>query len=345
MQPAPSPASLTVDSVTVQLGQALILDDVTLAVPAGQFTCLLGPSGCGKTTLLRAIAGFVPVAAGDIRIGDRSIAALPPERRDTAMVFQSYALWPHMNVADNLAYPLKLRGIGARERRERVARILHLLELEGFERRAIASLSGGQKQRIALGRALIVDPPVLLLDEPLSNLDAAIRRSLRTELRQLQRRLGITTIMVTHDQEEALSMADTVVLMRDGRISQVAAPESLYAAPVDIAAARFLGVDNLVARQEGDPVETGAAVTLGFRSRHARLAARALDGHLARPVRVLDCAYAGDGYHLLLDAEGERLTALSDTHHPIGATAVAVVPKAALIAFGANSHRVPVSTH
>lgn len=345
MHPAPPSPALTVDTVTVHLGQAVILETVSLAVAAGSFTCLLGPSGCGKTTLLRAIAGFVPVAAGDIRVGDRSIVALPPERRDTAMVFQSYALWPHMNVADNLAYPLKLRGIGARERRARVADILHLLELEGFERRAVASLSGGQRQRIALGRALIVDPPVLLLDEPLSNLDAAIRRSLRSELRRLQRRLGITTIMVTHDQDEALSMADTVVLMRDGRIAQIAAPEALYEAPVDIAAARFLGVDNLVARKVGDPVDQDAVATLGFRSRHARLAAGPLDGHLARPVRVLDCAYAGDGYHLLLDAEGERLTALSDSHHPIGATAVAVVPKAALIAFGANSHRVPLTTH
>jgi ABC-type Fe3+/spermidine/putrescine transport system ATPase subunit len=206
--------ALRLERLSVTLGGAQILNAIDLTVEPGSFTALLGPSGCGKTTLLRAIAGFAPVSSGDVRIGSRSVAGLPPERRETAMVFQSYALWPHMNVGGNLAYPLKLRRVPRAERTRRVEALLDRLGLAGFAGRPVASLSGGQRQRVALGRALIIDPPILLLDEPLSNLDAGIRRNLRSELRQLQRQIGITTIMVTHDQEEALSMADQVMFMR-----------------------------------------------------------------------------------------------------------------------------------
>ncbi|GGL49979.1 ABC transporter ATP-binding protein [Wenxinia marina] len=333
--------ALSLERLAIRLGGVQILRDITLDVPAGSFTCLLGPSGCGKTTLLRAIAGFAPPSEGDIRIGGRSIAALPPEKRETAMVFQSYALWPHMSVGGNLAYPLKLRRVPKREREEQVARILDLLDLPGFADRPLASLSGGQRQRVALGRALIIDPPILLLDEPLSNLDAAIRRNLRSELRSLQQKVGITTIMVTHDQEEALSMADTIVLMRAGQIVQVATPEELFTRPADLSAGRFLGIDNLIRGRAGDPLPGAEGATLGFRSAEARIAAAPPAGALARHGTVVDCAYAGGGYQIRLDTGGESVSALSDTALAPGTAALAAVPAAAVMAFGADEALLP----
>ncbi|MCE8020632.1 ABC transporter ATP-binding protein [Halomonas sp. MCCC 1A11036] len=320
-------AALELENVSIRIGQARILNDVSLQVPAGSFTCLLGPSGCGKTTLLRSVAGFAPLSAGDIRIGDRSIAGLPPERRETAMVFQSYALWPHMNVGENLAYPLKLRGVSRGERERRVAAMLERLDLAHCAKRPIGALSGGQRQRIALGRALIIDPPILLLDEPLSNLDAAIRRTLRTELRDLQRRLGITTLMVTHDQEEALSLADRIVLMRDGRIIQVADPETLYTAPADLDTARFLGVDNLVP-------EGGA--TLAFRSTQAHAGPRALHAGLRRQGRVIDSTYAGGAWRIRLAVAELELTAMGEASLAAGTPAWISVPDHALMRFDAH---------
>ncbi|GGA62498.1 ABC transporter ATP-binding protein [Pelagibacterium lentulum] len=330
--------SLTLDNVTVRMGQNTILDSISLSVPQGSFTCLLGPSGCGKTTLLRAIAGFAPLESGDMAIDAVSIAALPPEKRQTAMVFQSYALWPHMSVAENLAYPLKLRGIDRASRARKVARILDLLDLAEFGARSVASLSGGQRQRIALGRALVIDPPILLLDEPLSNLDAAIRRNLRSELRQLQRQLGITTIMVTHDQEEALSMADTIVLMRSGKIAQVAAPEALYAAPVDIDAARFMGVENFITTDSGEMGVASDAACFGFRSMSASICLHPLAGHLNRKAVVIDSAYAGDSYQVLVKSDGELFSARSSTPQLAGAQVILCVPADALIPFGADKN-------
>ncbi|MBQ2261805.1 MAG: ABC transporter ATP-binding protein [Loktanella sp.] len=330
--------ALALQGLCIRLGGAQILHDVTLDVAAGSFTCLLGPSGCGKTTLLRAIAGFAPLSSGDIRLGARSVAALPPEKRGTAMVFQSYALWPHMTVVGNLTYPLKLRGVAKAERAARAEHILDLLDLSGFGERKVTSLSGGQRQRVALGRALIIDPPVLLLDEPLSNLDAAIRRNLRGELRRLQQKLGITTIMVTHDQEEALSMADTIVLMRDGRVVQVAAPQSLYTRPADLDAGRFLGVDNIVAGRAEDPVQ---ATTLGFRSVEARIAEASAANALTRHGTVLDCAYTGGGYHLQLDTGAEVIAAVSGAPIAPGSEVCVAVPAASLMAFGPDQMLLP----
>ena len=334
--------ALTLEGLTVRLGGALILDAVDLTVAPGSFTALLGPSGCGKTTLLRSIAGFAPVAGGDIRIGERSIVSLPAERRETAMVFQSYALWPHMSVGGNLAYPLKVRRIPKAERERRVADMLERLDLGGFADRAVSSLSGGQRQRVALGRALIIDPPILLLDEPLSNLDAGIRRALRTELRQLQRQVGITTIMVTHDQEEALSMADQVVLMRSGHIVQAAAPDALYSAPADVEAARFLGVDNILPATPAEAAIIGGSAAgslVGFRSQDAQVVASSAggDGAFVRTGIVEDCAYVGGSHQVQLRSDGLLLTGMS--HRPIepGAAASIVVPAPALIAFDAAS--------
>ncbi|PRY63121.1 ABC-type Fe3+/spermidine/putrescine transport system ATPase subunit [Vreelandella songnenensis] len=336
-----STEALTLNNVTVDLGRQRILDDIHLDVSPGSFTCLLGPSGCGKTTLLRAIAGFTPLSRGEIRLGRRALTHLPPEKRETAMVFQSYALWPHMSVEENLGYPLKLRGVTRTERRRKVAEMLARLELSGFEERAVTKLSGGQRQRIALGRALIIDPPLLLLDEPLSNLDAAIRRSLRSELRRLQKSLGITTIMVTHDQEEALQMADQIVLMRAGHVVQVSTPQTLYQQPADLGAARFLGVDNTVTRTPQDPMGESGAVTFGFRTRDAHLDAPPCPQALIRKGRVTECVYTGDGYHVLIDTHDAELFATSATPVAPGTFAALQVPESALIPFGPDDRHLP----
>ena len=246
---------LDVETIDVAYGRTAVLAGVSLDVAAGEFVALLGSSGCGKTTLLRAISGFAPVGAGTIRVGGRDITHLPPEARGMAMVFQSYALWPHMTVAQNVAYGLKLRGERAHAREARVDEVLGMLGLEGLERRKPAELSGGQRQRVALGRALAVNPPILLLDEPLSNLDARIRQTVRHEIKALQQELSITAIHVTHDREEAMVMADRIAIMRDGQIVQLGPPEEVYNRPASPFVASFMGADNVVplavARQDG----------------------------------------------------------------------------------------------
>jgi iron(III) transport system ATP-binding protein len=247
---------VTVERVCKRYGQVEALRDVTLAFEPGRLSAILGPSGCGKTTLLRSIAGFIAVDAGTIRFAGDDVTGQPPQGRGTAMVFQNYALWPHMTVFDNVAYGLRLRRVGAVDVRRRVLDTLALVEIgdvEAMSRRRPGALSGGQQQRVALARALVVEPRVLLLDEPLSNLDAKVRQRLRVEVRRLQRRVGITTIYVTHDQEEALAIADRVVLLHGGRVVQAGTPEEVYRRPVSVFAADFLGVST---RCEGR-TETG----------------------------------------------------------------------------------------
>src|SRR5262249_17720895 len=225
-------------------------DGVSLAFPAAGLTAILGPSGCGKTTLLRSLAGFIPLDGGRILFGAEDITALPPQARNTAMVFQQYALWPHMTVFDNIAYGLRLRKLSAAEVRARVEKVLDLVEIGGIAGvtwRRPGELSGGQQQRVALARALVVEPRVLLMDEPLSNLDAKVRQRLRAEVRRLQKAVGITTVYVTHDQEEALAIADTVVLMNGGRVVQTGTPQDVYFRPENAFAAEFLGVSNRLA--------------------------------------------------------------------------------------------------
>ncbi|HEU4370901.1 MAG TPA: ABC transporter ATP-binding protein [Methylomirabilota bacterium] len=234
-----------VEDLRKRYGPVEALRGVSLAFAAGRLTAILGPSGCGKTTLLRSIAGFVRVDAGSIRFGGEDVTARPPQERATAMVFQSYALWPHMTVFDNVAYGLRLRRLPRDEIRARVVASLALVaigDVEAVALRKPGALSGGQQQRVALARALVIEPRVLLLDEPLSNLDAKVRQRLRAEIRRLQRRVGITTIYVTHDQEEALAIADQVVLMNAGAVVQAGAPEEVYCRPADAFAADFLGV-------------------------------------------------------------------------------------------------------
>ncbi len=237
---------LEVDAVTVGYGDAPVLRGVSLTVQEGELVALLGSSGCGKTTLLRTIAGFARPDSGSIRVAGRDITSLPPDRRGMALVFQSYALWPHMTVSQHIGYGLRLRRVPRDVAAQKVENILSMLGLTGLGERNVTELSGGQRQRVALGRALAVDPRILLLDEPLSNLDASIRQSVRHEIRGLQRRLGIAAIHVTHDREEAMVMADRIVIVNAGRIEQAGTPEDVYNRPASPFVANFMGADNVI---------------------------------------------------------------------------------------------------
>ena len=220
--------------------------DNSLVIEPGEFVTLHGPSGCGKTTTLRMIAGFESPDEGEIYLGDEAINALTPNKRDTAMVFQSYALLPHYNVFDNVAYGLKLRHVPKEEIRERVMKILDLVELTGMEGRMTNQLSGGQQQRVALARALVIEPSVLLFDEPLSNLDAKLRVTMRTEIRRIQQEVGITAIYVTHDQSEAMALSDRIIIMRSGVVEQIGTPQEIYYHPVNEFVADFIGEANFL---------------------------------------------------------------------------------------------------
>ncbi|MGY6647042.1 MAG: ABC transporter ATP-binding protein [Salinarimonas sp.] len=238
--------ALSLQGMSKHFGSLAAVDDVSIEIPAGCFVCLLGPSGCGKTTLLRLIAGLEEPSAGSLHAGGREITTLAPNRRDFGMVFQSLALFPHLDVADNIAYPLAIRGHGRRARMERVEALLELVQLPGLGARRIHQLSGGQRQRVAIARGLAIDPKVFLLDEPLSALDANLREHMQVELRQLQQRLGVTTLVVTHDQKEALTMADLVIVMKDGKVQQAGAPMEIYRDPANAFVAGFIGQSNLL---------------------------------------------------------------------------------------------------
>ena len=222
---------LTIDNLTISFDTVVAVDDFTLAVEDGEFLSLLGPSGCGKTTTLRAIAGFLKPDAGQIRFDGEIVNDIPPQKRNTAMVFQSYALFPHMTVRDNIRFGLRMQKIARAEQNSSIDSVIEMLGLSGMESRKPAQLSGGQQQRVALARAVVTRPRILLFDEPLSNLDAKLRERVRVEIRQLQRRLGITSILVTHDQAEALNISDRIVVMNQGRVEQVGDPFSIYRYP------------------------------------------------------------------------------------------------------------------
>lgn len=277
-----------VEGLTKRYGRVTALEGVSVAFRSGGLTAILGPSGCGKTTLLRSVAGFVPVDGGRILFAGEDVTRLSPQARGTAMVFQNYALWPHMTIFDNVAYGLRLRKIPDAEVRTRVEKVLHLVEighLAGVMHRKPAALSGGQQQRVALARALVVEPRVLLMDEPLSNLDAKVRQRLRVEVRRLQKAVGITAIYVTHDQEEALAIADTVVLMDAGQVVQMGSPQEIYFRPRSAFAAEFLGVSNqLRATAEAGGLAVGRQrLPYGGAVRGpAILIFKATDVHLAR---------------------------------------------------------------
>ena len=246
LPPPAAEVAVGIRSVSKHFGQVVALDDVSLDIRRGEFFSLLGPSGCGKTTLLRLIGGFESADAGDILIDGKSVAGLPPYRRTTNMIFQHLALFPHMNVFENVAFGLRMKGMGNADVENRITKALELVQLEGFERRGIEQLSGGQKQRVAMARALVNDPSVLLLDEPLGALDLQLRLQLQDELRRLHRSLRSTFIFVTHDQGEAMTMSDRIAVMEGGRILQVGSPEEIYERPGTRFVASFIGHTNLL---------------------------------------------------------------------------------------------------
>lgn len=261
------PVAVRVEGVSKAFGKEAALADVSLDFTPGGFNTLLGPSGCGKTTLLRAIAGFATPDSGRILIGDDDVTHQPPWTRRIGFVFQSYALWPHMTVFENVAYGLGLRGLPKPEIGRRVRAMLETVGLTALHERSPGALSGGQQQRVALARALVLEPAVLLLDEPVANLDARLRIEMRQEIRRLQKDLGITTIFVTHDQEEALELSDRVAVMSRGRVAQVGTPEEVYANPASEGIARLLGGARFlegVVSPEGDLMVDGARLSLGL---------------------------------------------------------------------------------
>jgi putative spermidine/putrescine transport system ATP-binding protein len=296
--------TLTLDRLSKNFGDQTAVDAVSVTVRAGELIVLLGPSGCGKTTTLRMIAGFVPPSAGDIRLDGSSITALPPHRREMGIVFQSYALFPHLSVARNIAFGLEMRRLGAPAIQARVAEMLRLVKLEAFAARLPRQLSGGQQQRVALARALAIHPRVLLLDEPLSNLDAALRQEMAREIRILQQHGGITTIMVTHDQTEAMALADRLVVMHEGRVQQIGTPEEVHGQPTNPFVARFIGGSNIVTGRLDDAshlvLPDGGAIALA--GRYAR------DGEATLAVRPDSVRLAPSGSDACIEGEVELCT-------------------------------------
>lgn len=282
-------AAIELEDLVKRYGSTAAVDRVTLTIGAGEFVTLLGSSGSGKTTTLMMIAGFVPPDSGEIRIGGRDISGLPPERRGLGVVFQSYALFPHMTVFENVAFPLRLRRISSAEIARRVGEMLDLVDLGGLADRRIASLSGGQQQRVALARAIVFEPPVLLMDEPLGALDRKLRDQLQTEIKRIQQELDVTVVYVTHDQEEALALSDRIAIMSHGRIEQVGTPDEVYESPVSPFVASFLGESNFIeatrdpAAPDGGSFVPVAAPTLRLRGHPASSADNAT--HLTAMVR------------------------------------------------------------
>ena len=301
---APS-SHLELIKVTKRYGATLAVDAIDLRVAADAYCCLLGPSGCGKTSTLRMIAGHESVSEGDILIGAANVTGLPPAQRGTAMMFQSYALFPHLTCLDNVAFSLKMKGVGKAERRAKAQELLALVAMESYAQRVPAQLSGGQQQRVALARALITNPQILLLDEPLSALDPFLRVRMRAELRRLQKQLGIPFIHVTHGQDEALALADLVVVMNKGRIEQAGAPKDVYERPATEFVARFLGGHNVIALPGGSIAVRADRLALGANggSNSARLNAT---------IRAIE--YQGTHYQVSLDngAVSELTASVSD---------------------------------
>jgi iron(III) transport system ATP-binding protein len=310
---------IVITGLTKRFGDVPAVDGLELTVRPGELVALLGPSGCGKTTTLRLVAGFMAPDAGEIRVGDRVLSSpasvIPPERRRMAMIFQSYALWPHMTVAQNVAYGLRFAGVPRAERNARVSEILRAVQLAGYDARYPGELSGGQQQRVAVARALVVEPEILLLDEPLSNLDASLREEMRFEIRRLHERFTITTLYVTHDQAEAMVISDRVAVLRGGRVAQIGAPTELFEHPRTRFVAEFIGKTNLIdavadgpgrvtrgrlhLRVAADGLVPGAPAVVSIRPHQIALAPRAAaptapTGTNALAGTVIRASYLGD---------------------------------------------------
>jgi ABC-type Fe3+/spermidine/putrescine transport system ATPase subunit len=289
--------AITIEGVARTFGTVRAVDDVSIAVRDGEFFTLLGPSGCGKTTLLRMVAGFCELDSGRILFGEERIDTLPPHKRNTGMVFQNYAVFPNLTVGGNVAYGLRARKVRGEASRERVERALKLVQLDGYGERWPHQLSGGQLQRVAIARAIVIEPHVLLLDEPLSNLDAKLRVEMRGEIRRLQKLLGITVLYVTHDQEEALAISDRIAVMRAGRVEQIAGPRAIYEQPETPFVASFVGITNLI---EGT-IRGGADGMMDVAFGGGAIRVRGTDGR------------AGDKVILSLRPEALRLLAVHET--------------------------------
>ncbi|BCH02681.1 ABC transporter ATP-binding protein [Mesorhizobium loti] len=285
-------AEIDIVSVSKVYGTTTAVEDISLKIPAGTYCCLLGPSGCGKTSTLRMIAGHESISSGDVRLGNTVVTDLPPAKRGTAMMFQSYALFPHLDLIDNVAFSLKMKGVDKEKRRAKALDMLKLMQMEAYATRRPAQLSGGQQQRVALARALITDPEALLLDEPLSALDPFLKIRMRAELKKLQTSLGITFVHVTHSQEEAMALADLIVVMNDGRIEQAAPPRDVFERPATAFVARFMGDHNVISGRvtggrdgmvvfdvngggslatSGAAQEVGAPIDIAIRTDHVRI--------------------------------------------------------------------------
>lgn len=332
-----------VENLVKRFGTTVAVDNISFTAAAGRLTTLLGPSGCGKTTTLRAIGGFHDADSGDIRIGDRSVLNLPPHKRPTCTVFQSYALFPHLSVYENVAFGLKATRVLRGEIPQRVGEALSMVGLEALARRQAGQLSGGQQQRVAFARALVMHPEVLLLDEPLSNLDAKLRVQMRAEIRRIQEEVGVTTIYVTHDQEEAMSLSDRIIVMNEGRIEHQGPPHEIYEQPRTRFVAEFIGTSNLVpvtVRQLSDDtvevelfgarfhvphppglaVETGMQLHAVLRPEHIRVAAAGEPGALEAVVE--SCSYLGaSAAYVLRMPDGSLLR--SSVSAPRGAALIA----------------------
>ncbi|HTR10300.1 MAG TPA: ABC transporter ATP-binding protein [Paraburkholderia sp.] len=317
-------AQVSLRNLRKQYGATTAVADVSFDIAEGELVAFLGPSGCGKTTTLRMVAGFVEPSDGEIWIGNTEVTRLAPDRRNTGMVFQRYALFPHMTVAQNVAFGLEMRRVPKAQRDQRIREALDMVRLTQLAERYPRQLSGGQQQRVAIARALAIRPDVFLLDEPLSNLDAKLRVEVREEIRALQQRLGLTTIFVTHDQEEALAMADRVAVMHDGRVQQIGSADELYERPANPFVASFLGrmnflpghVDNgqfITEKGERIDVKTATpdATTLGIRPERLRLAPVPEIGEVSIPVTLANTVYLGATVELRLTSErGQSLVAL-----------------------------------
>ncbi|WP_421917044.1 ABC transporter ATP-binding protein [Mesorhizobium sp.] len=285
-------AEIDIVSVSKVYGTTTAVEDISLKIPAGTYCCLLGPSGCGKTSTLRMIAGHESISSGDVRLGNTVVTDLPPAKRGTAMMFQSYALFPHLDLIDNVAFSLKMKGVDKEQRRAKALDMLKLMQMEAYATRRPAQLSGGQQQRVALARALITDPEALLLDEPLSALDPFLKIRMRAELKKLQTSLGITFVHVTHSQEEAMALADLIVVMNDGRIEQAAPPRDVFERPATAFVARFMGDHNVISGRvtgerdgmvvfdvnggaslaaRGQGQQPGAPIDIAIRTDHVRI--------------------------------------------------------------------------
>jgi putative spermidine/putrescine transport system ATP-binding protein len=317
--------SLEVQNLVRRFGRATALDGASLDARPGEVVALLGPSGCGKTTTLRVIAGFEQADSGHVLLAGQDLSRLPPHRRDIGLVFQDYALFPHMSVADNVGYGLRRRGMAAAERQARVAAMLELVRLAGLEARRPAQLSGGQQQRVALARALAIAPRLLLLDEPLSNLDARLRGTLQLELRQILTQVGTTTLIVTHDQEEAMALADRIAIMHQGRVLQIGTPREVHDAPASRFVAEFLGrsvwlegsyADGVFTTQAGTRLDCAPprlrAARYGLLLRPHRLQV----AEAGLPARVVGAQYRGHAMQVAMLVEG-RVPAMLDWPHAV----------------------------